>query len=196
MIDDTQIYVVVDIETDGPVPGIYSMLSIGAVASTTTEEISSFYMKMLPLPDAEQYQDTMDWWSKNPDAWKEATSDAQTPDKVMLEFSAWVKGLNLTPVFVASPLVFDYSFVSWYLEKFTGSNPFSDYTDIQRTLDLASFCAGKLQRPLNQSRPSQIPVNFLANMPEHSHKAIDDARGYGTVLRNLLKHNSQIRIDL
>lgn len=190
MIDDTQIYVVVDIETDGPVPGLYSMLSIGAVASTVNKEVSSFYSKILSLPGAEQYQDTMDWWNKNPDAWKEATSDAQTPDKVIQEFSDWVKNLKLTPVFVASPLVFDYGFVSWYLEKFTGANPFSDYTDVQRTLDLASFCAGKLHRPLNQSRPSQIPSNFLVDMPEHSHKAIDDARGYGVILRNLLKQDS------
>lgn len=190
MIDDTQIYVVVDIETDGPVPGMYSMLSIGAVASTNIAEVSSFYEKLLPLPDAGQYKPTMDWWNANPDAWQEATSDARASDVVMKEFNDWVKDLNATPVFVASPLVFDYGFVSWYLEKFTRTNIFTDYTDVQRTLDIASFCAGKLERPLNQSRLTQIPKSFLDGMPKHSHKAIDDARGYGVVLRNLLRQES------
>jgi DNA polymerase III alpha subunit (gram-positive type) len=187
MINDTQIYVVVDIETDGPVPGIYSMLSIGAVASTSTEEVSSFYRKITPLSGAQQYQDTMDWWSKNPDAWQEATTDAQEASVVMRDFCQWVNSLGMVPVFVASPLVFDFGFVNWYIEKFTDANPFMDYSDIQRTLDLASFTAGKLNLPLSRSRSSQIPERFLTGMPEHSHKAIDDARGYGVILRNLLK---------
>lgn len=187
MIDDSQIYVVVDIETDGPVPGIYSMLSIGAVASTSTEEVASFYEKITPLPGAQQYKDTMEWWKKNPDAWKEATTGAREAGVVIADFCQWVKDLGKTPVFVASPLVFDFGFVNWYIEKFADSNPFSDYTDVQRTLDLASFTAGKFDLPLGRSRRSQLPETLLAGMPDHSHTAIDDARGYGVMLRNMLK---------
>lgn len=38
MLDDDQLYVIVDIETDGPVPGLYSMLSIGAIANVNGDK--------------------------------------------------------------------------------------------------------------------------------------------------------------
>ncbi len=59
--NDNQIYVVVDIEADGPVAGLYSMLSIGAVATTKDEETSSFYRTILPLEGAAQEPSTMEW---------------------------------------------------------------------------------------------------------------------------------------
>lgn len=187
MLDSKQIYVIVDIETDGPVPGLYSMLSIGAISSTSEKETSSFYRKLLPCEGAKQDPDTMEWWSRHSDAWKEVTTDAEDPAVVMKDFCTWVDSLGATPVFVASPLVFDFGFVNWYLHNFAEANPFIDYTSTQRTLDLASFTAGKLSLPLSRARRSQLSPSLLSGIPEHSHKAIDDARGYGVILRNILR---------
>lgn len=189
MLNDSQIYVIVDIEADGPVPGVHSMLSIGAVASTPEQEVSSFYKKLLPLEDAQQHPETLDWWHKHPEAWAEATADAQPADVVIREFQRWVAGLGAEPVFVASPLVLDFGFMHWYLHKFLGDNPFMDYSSIQRTLDLASLAAGKYNLPLDKARRMQLPDVLTAGMPEHTHRAIDDARGYGVLLRNILKHD-------
>lgn len=186
MLDDNQIYVVVDIETDGPVPGLYSMLSIGAVASTPAEEVASFYRKLLPLEGAGQDADTAEWWKSQPEAWREVTSGAMPPATVMNEFCEWVGALKSLPVFVAHPVGFDYTFVSWYLHKFA-KDPFSDYSGVARILDLPSFAAGKLNVPLSKSSRPQLPQPFKAGMPRHSHKAIDDARGYSVILRNILK---------
>lgn len=191
MIDDNQVYIIVDIETDGPVPGIYSMLSIGAIASTSDREIGSFYRKLLPVKGAKRDHSTMGWWAINPEAWMEVNAEAQAPEKVIKDFCAWIKDMGLSPVFVASPLAFDYSFVSWYLERFAHEQLFSDYTGVQRTLDLASFTAGKIGIPLNRARRSQLPASLKKGMPPHSHKAIDDARGYGVLLRNILKVKSK-----
>ena len=163
------------------------MLSIGAVVSTSTEEVDSFYRKIAPLPGAQQYKETMDWWNMNPDIWVEATTDAEEASVVMQDFCKWVNSFGKAPVFVASPLTFDFGFVNWYIEKFADTNPFMDYSDVQRTLDLASFTAGKFNLPLSHSRSVHLPEHLLAGMPEHSHKAIDDARGYGVILRNILR---------
>lgn len=65
MLDEDEIYIVVDIETDGPVPGLYSLRSVGAVAMTNVEEIGQFYHKLLPIEGAVEYQYTMNWWKRS-----------------------------------------------------------------------------------------------------------------------------------
>ncbi|HEU4966881.1 MAG TPA: 3'-5' exoribonuclease [Candidatus Saccharimonadales bacterium] len=192
MLDDNQIYIVVDIEGDGPVPGLYSMLSLGAVASTADEEVGSFYRKLMPLLDAGQYPPTMDWWQSQPDAWHEATTNAQPARLVMQEFNEWVRSFDKVPVFVAQPVGYDYTYVSWYLWKFAEENPFTDHGGASITLDLASFISGKFGRTLQGSRRSRLPSWLRQGMPEHSHNALDDARGFGVILRHALRRSSQL----
>ena len=186
MIEDDEIYIAVDIETDGPVPGLYSMISLAAVATTESKEVDSFYCKLVPLEGASQDPRTMAWWKTEPEAWQEVTSDAQSANEAMAEFCKWLDGLGKKPVFVAHPISFDYSFVSWYLWKFTNRNPFADLEAAARTLDITSFIAGKFSRILNESKRKKFPDWVSRGMPEHSHNALDDARGYAVVLRNVL----------
>jgi hypothetical protein len=131
--------------------------------------------------------ENMAWWKTQPEAWQEVNTDAEPAAQVISAFSEWVKSFGKLPVFVASPLILDYPFIKWYLHKFGGEELFEDFEPAQRTLDLASFTAGKLNIPLAQARRMQLPPEITKGMPEHSHKAIDDARGYGVILRNVLK---------
>jgi DNA polymerase III alpha subunit (gram-positive type) len=186
MIDDDQIYVVVDIESDGPVAGLYSMLSLAAVATTATQEISHFYRTLQPLDGASQEPSTMDWWKTQPEAWQEVTQDAEPAETAINEFRDWIERLGKPTVFVAHPIGFDYAVVSWYLWKFAGHNPFTDASGSNRTLDLSSFIAGKFGLTLSQAKRNKLPEWMKAGMPEHSHNALDDARGYGVLLRNVL----------
>lgn len=187
MLEDNQIYIIVDIELNGLVPGKHSMISIGAVASTEDQELDSFYKKLLPLDDLFTAPETMSWWKTQPKAWEEVNTGAEPASIVIEEFREWVESFGKSPIFVASPLVLDYPFIKWYLHKFGGKQLFEDSTPTQRTLDLASYTAGKLDIPLSVSRRMQLSTEITQGMPEHSHKAIDDARGYGVILRNVLK---------
>lgn len=187
MLEDNQIYIIVDIELNGLIPGEHSMLSIGAVASTADKEVGSFYKKLQPLDDLSADLETMDWWKTQPEAWQEVNTDAQPANAVIEAFREWVKSFGKSPVFVASPLILDYPFIKWYLHRFGGEQLFEDFEPVQRTLDLASFTAGKLNIPLAKARRMQLPPEITQGMPGHSHKAIDDARGYGVILRNVLK---------
>jgi len=187
MLEDNQLYIIVDIELNGLTPGEHSILSIGAVASTMTEEISSFYKKLQPLEGLSADPETMDWWKTQPEAWQEVNTDAQPATVVIEEFRKWVKGFGKPSIFVASLLILDYPFIKWYLHKFGSEQLFEDFEPVQRTLDLASFTAGKLNIPLAKARRMQLPPEITQGMPGHSHKAIDDARGYGAILRNVLK---------
>jgi DNA polymerase III alpha subunit (gram-positive type) len=187
MIDENEIYVVVDIETDGPIPGMNSMLSLAAVATTAKKEVDTFYRKLEPLESAEQDQKTMDWWKTEPEAWQEATSDAKPAKDVIIELCDWLDKLGKNPIFVAHPISFDYPIVRWYLSKFAAKNPFAT-TGAWTALDLSSFIAGKYNLSLNNSRRPNLPETLKVGMPDHTHNALDDARGFGVILRNALKN--------
>jgi DNA polymerase III alpha subunit (gram-positive type) len=191
MIDEEkQIYIVVDIEADGPVAGLYSMLSIGAVATTSEKEIARFYRKLLPLEGASQKPSTMDWWATQPEAWKEVTEGAEPAEGVIKDVCDWVESFNKKPVFVAHPIGFDYSMVTWYLWKFAQKNPFTDEEGGSITLDLSSFIAGKYRLDLDSANRRKLPEWMKEGMPEHSHNALDDAVGYGVILRNVLNKDA------
>ena len=53
-------YVVVDVETDGPIPGNYSMLELGAVF-VEPELKRTFHGKLAPLKDAKYDEQTNSW---------------------------------------------------------------------------------------------------------------------------------------
>lgn len=187
MINDSQIYIAVDIEADGPTPGLHSMLSLAAVATTPEKEIAQFYRKIQPLKEATPDPDTMLWWQNQPEAWKEVTTNAEPAEAVMKDFCAWLHDLNLEPVFVAHPVALDYTFVSYYLYRYAHENPFTNEKNATRTLDIRSFIAGKFGVSFNDAHRSRLPAALTEGMPEHTHKAIDDAIGYGVLIRRMLR---------
>ena len=191
MIDNTsQIYIVVDIEADGPVPNLHSMLSLAAVATTADKELGSFYRKLEPLPNATREANTMRWWKTEPAAWEEVNKDREKPESVMRDFCQWIKSFGLEPIFVSSPVALDYTFISWYLYRYAGENPFSNDKNATRTIDLRSYIAGKYGLTFNASTRTKLPSSLTKGMPAHTHKAIDDAIGYGVLLRKVLKTSS------
>lgn len=186
MIPDSQIFIVVDIEADGPAVGLHSMLSLAAVATTENQEVSQFYRKLTPLPDAHPDPATSAWWSEHPEAHAEATSDPRAPEEVMTEFCQWIAALGREAVFVANPVGFDYTFVSWYLARFAPSNPFKNEKNGIRALDLTSFVAGKYGAAFEKAARAHWPDEVTKGMPMHTHNALDDAKGYAVALRNLI----------
>lgn len=121
-----EVYFSIDIETDGPAPGVNSMLSLGAAVFTPTAgEIATWYQKIEPLPGAIRNEHTMDFWRENQDAWKEANSDQRSPYNAMGEFAVWCDNYARAGrlVAVAWPAAFDFSFVNYYLWRFAGRNP-------------------------------------------------------------------------
>src|SRR5918997_4342397 len=88
-------YVSVDIETDGPLPGVHSMLSIGA--ADVTDLSRTFYAELKPVSD-----------TFVPDALAvsgldraKLAAEGRDPAEAMNDFLAWVKGLGGRPVFVS-----------------------------------------------------------------------------------------------
>ena len=110
----------VDIETDGPTPGIHSMLSLGSAAYTMDgEEVSTFGANLLALDGSRADPRVEQWWSTQPEAWAAISCDRQSPVDVMRQFVAWVRQLGDQCLYAAYPVVFDGAWIDWYLRKFT-----------------------------------------------------------------------------
>lgn len=181
-----EIYVSVDIESDGPIPGPNSMLSFGAVALRSDgTEISSCTHNLELLPGAKGNDDTMAWWSKpeQQEAWKACRKNLVSPELAMNKFVAWVEKLPGKPVFVAYPAGFDFLFMYWYMMNFTGRSPFSF-----SALDIKSYASAVLKKPYRDSTKRNMPRDWFPKMP-HTHVALDDAREQGLLFINMMKAN-------
>lgn len=183
-------YVVTDIEADGPDPGRHSMLSFGSAAvDGAGRSLGEFTANLRPLPGAEQDPGTMAWWRSEPEAWRETTRDPQDPAAVMAAFAEWVRGLPGIPVFVAHPLTFDGLWIDWYLQRFAGCRlfrrPRSPGLCHAGGLDLQSMVKVTTKRHYRDCERGHYPAEWLGGH-DHSHRAIDDARGYAHLLTLLL----------
>src|ERR1700742_4814673 len=122
----TEIYVSTDIETDGPVPGLNSMLSFGSAAYLADKTlVQTFSANLETLPEATGNPATMAWWETQPEAWEACRKHPQPPIPVMPQYVSWLKGLPGNPVFVGYPAAFDFMFITYYLHRFAGESPFS-----------------------------------------------------------------------
>lgn len=181
------IYVSVDIEADGPLPGSNSMLSLGAAAfrEGSRTPVGTFEVNLEPLLGATPDPDTMAWWAKqDPAVWEHATRAPEPPTVGMRRFADWARGLGGNPVLVVFP-TWDFMWVHYYLVSFLGrtGNPFGI-----GSLDIKSLAFGMFPQfdHFKDVTKRRMPHEFLEGCPPHTHKALDDALGQGIWLMNLL----------
>ncbi|MBN3040272.1 MAG: 3'-5' exoribonuclease [Candidatus Omnitrophica bacterium] len=176
-----EVYVSTDVETNGPIPGVYSMLSFGSAAFNLDKEIiSTFSVNLETLPGAIEDKETMQWWARHKQAWSAARKDLQDPEKAMQDYLLWLKKLCGRPVFVGYPASFDFMFISWYLYKFTGENPFS-----YLALDIKTFAWAFLDKPFLEVTKSSMPKDWFDECKK-THIALDDATEQGLLFCNMV----------
>ena len=180
-----EIYVSTDIETDGPVPGLHSMLSLASAAYKPDKRlVATFSANLETLPGATQHAETMEFWELHSEAWEASRQDLQAPEKAMRDYVAWLNALPGEPVFVGYPVVFDYMFVQWYLHKFTGASPFSFFA-----LDIKSYAMALLKTNFRETTKALMPARWFDDLP-HTHKALDDALEQGALFCNMLRERN------
>lgn len=103
---------VVDVESDGPCPGLYSMISFGAVAVDRSLS-KTFLGKVAPLPGASRFEAAAAI-SGTSRAMHESYED---PEVVMTKFRDWIKEVSQdsVPIFVNDNPAFDWQFINYYL---------------------------------------------------------------------------------
>jgi hypothetical protein len=179
-----EIYVSTDIESNGPVPGLYSMLSFGSAAYLPDKKlVETFTANLETLPDASEDPVTMRWWKTQPEAWKACRRDPLPPSTVMPEYSNWLKQLPGKPVFVSYPATFDFMFIYWYLIKFTGDSPFS-----HSAIDIKTYAMAMMKKNYRESVKRHMPDRWFDPLP-HTHISLDDAIAQGALFCNMLNEN-------
>lgn len=171
-----ELYWSVDIETDGPIPGENSMLSLGAVAVTLNGvEHAAFSINICCLLGANQDPRTMEFWADNQEAWEATLDNQHHPQDAMKAFVKFVEAQakkdGRAPVFVAYPAGFDFMFVYWYMIKFAGRSPFSF-----SAIDMKTLAMEKLRCSYRGASKRNFPREWFPPSLKHTHIAIDDAR--------------------
>ena len=162
-------YIMVDIESDGPIPGDYSMISFGAVVVEGDLE-KTFYGQLKPISD-EWIPQALDVSGHT----REETLEFNDPKQVMEDFAVWIKeNSNGQPVFISDNNGFDWMFVCWYFHHFIGKNPFGHSSQ-----NLGSMYKGLVKDTFK---------NFKhLRKTKHTHHPVDDAKGNAEALLTLKK---------
>ncbi|WP_275629347.1 3'-5' exonuclease [Pseudomonas sp. 273] len=174
---EKEIFVSVDIEASGPIPGKYSMLSIGACVTSDATRQFTCYLK--PISD-EFVPAAMEVTGLSLDQLRKEGLD---PLKAMEQFKAWVDSLagkDETVVFVGFNASFDWAFVNHYFHWFIGENPFGI-----AALDIKSMYFGAAASTWKSTRSSEID-KVVNPDGEGSHDALNDAV-YQAELFNLIR---------
>ncbi|MEM7448484.1 MAG: 3'-5' exoribonuclease [Myxococcota bacterium] len=185
-----EIYLSVDIETDGPIPGEYSMLSFALVyagrrAGANFERPCSydvsFYSELQPI--STRYEEEA-LKINGLDREKLARQGA-SPQDAMEAAAVWIRetAAGAQPILVAYPLSFDWSFLHWYFVNFTtGGSPFRH----SGCFDLKTAVAVKAGRTITEASRSKLPER-LRTARHHSHHALDDAIEQAEIFANLIE---------
>jgi hypothetical protein len=163
-----ELYVAVDVEADGPIPGPYSMLSIGMAVAGRPE--LTFYTELKPISEEFVPQALAVSGLDR----ERLIREAPAPETAMRDAARWVNGLRAQgrPVFLAAPAVWDGMFVHWYFVRFVGHSPFGATGS---GVDLRSYWMGRTGCEWVQTRKGRIKHTLgLTDLP-HTHHAGEDA---------------------
>jgi 3'-5' exoribonuclease-like protein len=180
------VYFSLDVEADGPIPGPYSMVSLGLAVAGRSDGVftaadptaETFYRELRPISD---------------DFVPEALAvsgldraallrDGADPAAAMGELSDWVTRTagDGRPVIVAYPAVFDWMFLHWYFVRFAGRSPFG----FSGALDMKTMYQQKAGVVLDRAGRRDLPAALVPDAP-HTHNALDDAVEQGEIFARL-----------
>lgn len=184
-------FVVTDIEADGPSPLGSSMLSFASVACDVTGAVLGEFEAVLePRSDRTPHPDTMAWWETQPEAWVHATTNPEPPEVVMPRYADWVESLPGFRVFAAAPMIFDGLWMDHYLETYADTRvlgtPLKHARQIFRGGGVCLYTMAGTLRGAEYLKwgMQRVPPEWYGHI-EHTHRAIDDARGFANVLARL-----------
>lgn len=184
------IYFSADVETDGPIPGPYSMLSFALVEAGRYDGVTfqrapasaaSFYAELRPISDDFEPEAL----AVNGLDRERLMQAGEDPVDAMTRASEWVSRQSHggSPILVAYPLSFDWTWLYWYFVRFSAAgSPFKH----SRCFDLKTAFATKAGLPIAGSGRDKLPV-ALRSHRVHSHHALDDAREQAEIFANVFE---------
>jgi ribonuclease T len=170
-------YISVDIETAGPNPSSYSLLTIGAC--TLDSPPQSFYIELKPVnakmtPEAQGIHH-LDL--------KRLNERGTAPAEAMEKFESWIRQVTPegdVPLFLAFNAPFDWMFVCDYFHRFLGRNPFG-----HTAVDIKAFALGICQMSWDETSFRNLSLKYLGNR-EITHHALRDALDQAEIFNKVM----------
>jgi hypothetical protein len=185
-----EVYISVDVEADGPVPGPYSLVSLGACVAAVRAadgrvdiidpDQHTFYRELKPI--SEKWND--DALAVSGLTRAHLAERGAEPSLALMEFVDWVDEIaarfQAKPVFAAYPLGFDWQFAYYYMIVYAGRSPFGHAAHF----DMKTAYAVHARVGVREATKSNMPSALLGSR-RHTHNALDDAKGQADLLAAL-----------
>ena len=170
-------YIMVDVESDGPIPGDFSMICFGAIVVEPSLD-RTYYGKLKPISEK---------WIPEVLAVsgfsREQTLRFDDPRTVMQQFAEWVGSVSGgRPFFISDNNGFDWQFINWYFHHFLGKNPFG-----HSSTNLGSMYKGLVK--------DTFATFKHLRKTKHTHNPVDDAKGNAEALLQI-KEKYDLKISL
>jgi hypothetical protein len=188
-------YFSADVETDGPIPGPYSILSFAIVYAGSFDGVEFlrpdrydkvFYRELKPISDGFEAEALRINRLDRDRLCKEGAD----PAVVMTDATEWVRGVapGAEPVLVAYPLSFDWTWLYWYFVQFSSKGSPFYYS---RCFDIKTAVAVKAGIPISEAGRDQVePV--LRSRHSHTHHAVDDAIAQAEIFANVFEWEGRL----
>ena len=183
-------YFSADVETDGPIPGPFSMLSFALVYAGSYDGKRferprnyerSFYKELRPI--SENFEEEA--LRVNGLNRQRLMLEGEAPQIALTEACDWVKrnaGPG-KPVLVAYPLSFDWTWLYWYFIRFSANGSPFGYS---RCFDLKTAFAVKGSVPISAAGRSRLDARLVPKH-RHTHHALDDAIAQAEIFSNIFE---------
>jgi DNA polymerase III epsilon subunit-like protein len=171
------VYISVDVETAGPNPSQYSMLTIGAC--TISERPNTFYVEIKPV-NMNSVPQALSISGLSMERLAERGLD---PAEAMRQFEAWLKAQTppgQRPLFVSFNAPFDWMFVNDYFHRYLGRNPFG-----HSALDIKAFYMGVTGVDWAETSMRTVGHRYLGDRTL-THHALRDALDQAEIFRKIL----------
>ncbi|MGD1091630.1 MAG: exonuclease domain-containing protein [Bryobacteraceae bacterium] len=183
-------YFSADVETDGPIPGPFSILSFAIVYAGSYDGRNferpkayrqSLYKELRPI--SKEFE---------PEALRingldraRLCLEGEPPETAMTETARWIKDIAgpARPVLVAYPLSFDWTWLYWYFIRFSRDGSPFDYS---RCFDIKTAVAVKAGIPISEAGRSKLQPSLRAEH-SHTHHALDDAIEQAEIFANVFE---------
>ena len=173
-----EILICVDVETSGPIPGKYAMLSIGACL--VWDIWQNFYIELKPDRDEVQ-PEALAISGLQMDVLRE---HGTAPADAMKAFAQWIASVApapARPVFVAFNTPFDWMFINDYFHRYMDENPFG-----HSALDIKAYYMGQFGTRWEDTSMQRISSFFLDER-KLTHNALQDAQDQAIIFQKILQ---------
>ena len=171
-----EVYISVDVETAGPNPNLYSMISIGACVVDDPDK--GFYIELKPLSEA-FIEESL---AVSGLSMEHLAAEGIDPAAAMQQFADWVAEVapaGTAPIFVGFNAVFDWMFVDDYFQRFLQHNPFG-----HSAVDIKSYFLGMTGGTWAGTSMRFLSPLYLGGV-HLSHNALGDARDQAKLFRSM-----------